>query len=43
MVLGGSVSDRVPVQTALLTASLVHVGIGLWLYANATVMQAQSA
>lgn len=43
LAIGGWVSDHIPAQETLLAASIVHVGIGLWLRARADVTQAQSS
>jgi DHA3 family tetracycline resistance protein-like MFS transporter len=39
--LGGWLSDHASAQAVLLSASLAHVGIGLWLQTTASVRQAQ--
>jgi hypothetical protein len=40
LVLGGWVADHAPAQLVLLSASCVHVGLGLWLRAQAVVAHA---
>jgi Transmembrane secretion effector len=43
LVLGGWVADHAPAQLVLLSASGIHVGIGLWLRSLAVVTHAESA